>query len=100
MQRGPKGYFQGSRKEFLDSQLPEYMAVGKGSRQSFWHEFWTAWWERYPWKLEDDKEPPAEPEEMKRLASVGRGEDDLKAEVEEKLTTVCRIISFLPNQWH
>ena len=74
------------------------MAAKKGSRQDFWHKFWTAWWERYPWKLEDDQEPPTDPEEMKKLASVRGEEHDLKIKVEGELTGVCRILSFLSNQ--
>lgn len=87
-QRGPKGYFHGSRKDFLETQLPAYLATKKGSRQNFWHGFWSAWWEHFPWKLGDDDEPPANPDEMERLALVGAGEEDLKKAVEEKLTVV------------
>lgn len=90
-QRGPKGYFQGSRKEFLESQLPAYMAVKKGNRHRFWHQFWTAWWERYPWKLDDDAEPPTDPEEIKELMSVGPGEENLKEGVEKRLTNVRQV---------
>lgn len=87
--RGPKGYFQGSRKEFLEAQLPAYRATKKGSRQSFWHQFWSGWWAQYPWKLDDHEEPPADkPEEMVILASVAPGEADLKTEIERKLTDV------------
>jgi hypothetical protein len=89
MQRGPKGYFLGSRKVFLESRLVVYMAAKKGARQDFWHEFWTAWWERYPWRLPDDQEPPTDPKEMEKLASVEHGEDELKKEVEERLSQVC-----------
>lgn len=87
-QRGPKGHFQDSRKEFLESQLPGYLAAKKGSRQTFWHNFWTAWWDRYPWKLGDEEEPPADPEKMDELASIKPGEEGLKEEVEGKLTKV------------
>ena len=90
--RGPKGYFQGSRKDFLESRLPAYIAVKKGRRQSFWHSFWSAWWQRYPWKLEDDQEPPKDnPERMARLASVAPGEEQVKKEVEQRLREVCRL---------
>ena len=93
-QRGPKGYFQGSRREFLESNLPAYMAVKKGSRLSFWHKFWSAWWARYPWKLGDSAEPPTDAEEMKKLASVGHGEDNLKEGVETRLKIVRQILLF------
>jgi len=36
--RGPKGHFKGSRKVFLEGQLPMYNARKKGNRQSFWHQ--------------------------------------------------------------
>jgi hypothetical protein len=87
--RGPKGYFQGSRRAFLESRLPEYMAVRKGRRKAFWHGFWSAWWLRYPWKLGDDEEPPEDdPEKMTRLGSVAPGEAKFKAEVEQRLQEV------------
>ena len=94
--RGPKGYFQGSRKEFLETQLPGYIAVKKGQRSSFWHDFWCAWWLRYPWKLEDDEEPPRDdPQKMARLASVAPGEEKIKEEVEQKLWGVGRLTFLL-----
>ena len=68
------------------------MAAKKGRRQNFWYGFWAAWWQRYPWKLEDDQEPPKEdPEKMRRLASVAPGEEQDKKEVEQKLREVCRL---------
>ena len=87
--RGPKGYFTGSRKEFLESQLPAYMVIKKGIRRGFWHKFWSTWWQRYPWGLEDDEEPPADdPDKMARLVSVGPGQQALKVEVENNFTVV------------
>jgi hypothetical protein len=64
------------------------MAIKKGGRQGFWHNFWTAWWQRYPWKLDDDDEPPTKPEDLEKLASVEPGEDDRKEDVEKRLTGV------------
>lgn len=87
--RGPRGHYHGSRKDFLESQLPSYIALRKGSRQSFWHKLYTSWWKRYPWKLGDDEEPPTDnPDEMARLAEVSSGENDQKREVERQLTVV------------
>lgn len=87
--RGPKGYFHGSRKEFLESQVPAYSACKKGSRQNFWHGLYCGWWERFPWKLGDNEEAPADdPDKMASLASVEPGEADRKAGVEKQLTTV------------
>ena len=86
---GPKGYFDGSRKIFIESQLPEYIAGKRGSRQGFWHRFYCTWWQRYPWKLGDDEEPPTnDPAKMTSLASVAPGEDVLKKAVERKLVGV------------
>ena len=64
------------------------MVTKKGQRQEFWHQLWSAWWERFPWKLEDDQEPPSDPKEMKRLASVEPGEQNLKETVEKQLAEV------------
>jgi len=87
--RGPKGYFQGSRKEFLESYVPAYLANKKGNRRTFWHGLFSAWWLRYPWGLDDDQEPPTDnSERMTRLASVGPGDQAKKAVVEKKLTAV------------
>ena len=90
--RGPKGYFQGSRKEFLEGYLPTYLTYKKGNRQKFWHELFNVWWQRYPWKLDDDQEPPTDnSERMTTLASVGPGDLAVKAAVEKKLTEVWSI---------
>lgn len=87
--RGPKGYFKGSRKEFLESHVGAYTASKKGSRQTFWHKLYRAWWQRYPWKLEDDEEPPTDnPDEMAKLAEVSPGEEGQKKQVEQQLTEV------------
>jgi hypothetical protein len=93
--RGPKGYFQGSRKEFLESYIPRYLASKKGNRQKLWHELYSAWWLRYPWRLEDHKEPPADdPEKMARLAAVAPGDEPRKTIVERTLTEA-RLIFYL-----
>jgi len=99
--RGPKGYFKGSRKEFLEGYLPEYLAHKKGGRQSFWHGLFSAWWRRFPWGLDDDREPPTDnPERMARLASVGPGDWAKKATVEKKLTDVwpCNLSSVVDQR--
>jgi len=87
--RGPKGHFQGSRKQFLNSHLPAYLESKKGGRQAFWHKVYSKWWQRFPWKLDDDKEPPTDdPAKMIRLASVAPGEEEMKKQVEARLTNV------------
>ena len=87
--RGPKGYFKGSRKEYLERNLPEYLASRKGSRQDFWHKLMSGWWTRFPWKLGDDEEPPSgDPTEMARLAEAGPSEVAQKKEVEKCLQEV------------
>ena len=97
--RGPKGYFQGTRRDFLESCLPDYIAAKKGHCQNFWYGFWSAWWQRYPWKLEDDQEPPKDnPERMARLAAVAPGEEQAKKEVEQRLREVCRLTCSMLNQ--
>jgi hypothetical protein len=87
--RGPRGYFGGSRKLFLESHVPKYLACKKGSRQNFWHQLYSAWWLLYPWRLEDDTEPPTDnPERMARLAAVAPGDEAKKTLVEQTLTEV------------
>ena len=88
--RGPKGYYSGSRKEFLESQIPAYAACKKGNRQKFWHALYRSWWQRYPWKLNDNEEPPTDdPGKMLSLASVAPGDQEQKKKTERQLTTVC-----------
>jgi len=87
--RGPKGYFNGSRKELLEDHLPAYLATGKGNRQKFWHGLFSAWWNRYPWRLADDQEPPTDnPEEMARLALAGPDDSAQKKLVVKTLEDV------------
>ena len=94
--RGPKGYFQGSRKVFLEGRIAAYLASKRGNRQGFWHELYRDWWERYPWKLNDEQEPPTDdPGEMAELASVEPGDEPTKAQVEERLTGVRQFFAFM-----
>ncbi|KAF9777748.1 hypothetical protein BJ322DRAFT_1025590 [Thelephora terrestris] len=83
---GPKGYFQGSRKDYLKSHLQEYVASKKGSCHNFWHKLYRGWWERFLWKLNDNEEPPTNnPAQMATLAGVEPGEEAKKEEVEKNL---------------
>lgn len=97
MQRqGPPGYYKGTRLQYLEDHLPAYRALKKGSRQNFWHNLYSGWWQRYPWKLGDQEEPPTDdPEKMVRLASVAPGEAGAKAAVERALTKVQRLSRLL-----
>jgi hypothetical protein len=93
--RGPKGYFTGSRKVLLEGKLPAYLATKKGNRHGFWHELYSSWWERYPWKLADNQEPPTDsPDEMADLALVEPGEECAKALVEAKLKEASQFFAF------
>ena len=87
--RGLKGYFKGSRKVFLEGQLPKYNACKKGNRQSFWHQLYSAWWICYPWRLNNDDEPPTgDFVKMARLAAVAPGDEEEKKGIEQRLTEV------------
>ena len=69
--------------ELLFTYLLEYIATKKGSRQSFWHRFYSTRWQQFPWKLDDNQEPPMnDPEKMARLASVAPGKETKKANIE------------------
>ena len=57
---GRKGTFQGSRLEFLTSQVEAYSAAA--NKGSFWDTFFPAWYARFPWWLADNVEP--KPEDM------------------------------------
>ena len=93
--RGPKGRFEGSRKELLESHVPAYLAAGRGNRRKFWHDLFSAWWKQYPWRLADDEEPPANnPKEMARLALAGPDDLDQKGLVVKNLEDV-RLSRFL-----
>lgn len=75
----------------MESHFPAYLVTKKGSRQNFWYTLFAAWWILYPWKLDDNEEPPVEPAKLARLGTVGPGEQDMKKEVERTLTEVRRI---------
>ena len=97
--RGPKGYFDSSRKEFLESQVPSYLAAGKGNRRKFWHELFSAWWKQYPWRLADSEEPPTDnPEEMARLALAGPDNLTQKGLVVKALEDVRLSLLLLANR--
>lgn len=96
--RGRKSYFQGSRKEFLESRVAAYNSLKKGNRKNFWHELYSAWWERFPWKLPDNEEPPTDnPAKMVQLGSVAPGEEVVKRQVEENLTKVRWVDGYSPS---
>lgn len=88
--RGVKSYYQGSRLAFLEGHFNEYVSLRGKSRHNFWHRVYNTWWERYPWRLPDDEEPPThDPERMKEVSHVGGDEDrEAKAEVEAKARKV------------
>lgn len=87
--RGPLGHFQGSRLAFLNSHIPEYKSLKKGARHGFWHRLYTTWWQRYPWKLDDNEEPPEnDTDKMAQLGSVAPDEKDWKGKTEKQLTDV------------
>ena len=92
--RGVKGYFTGSRLEFLTGYRDEYISLHRKSRHQFWHKFFGVWWEKYPWRLADHEEPPiGDPKKMEELAYVGEDESKKRA-VEEALREVS---SFVEN---
>ena len=89
--RGAKSYFKGSRFAFLEGYCDEYNSLRGKSRHQFWHGLFEEWWKRYPWRLADHEEPPADnPEKMEELAAPGvdKEERDTKSKVENNLRTV------------
>lgn len=80
----------------MNSHVDEYVALRGKSRLQFWFELYREWWQRYPWRLPDDVEPPTDDlEKMAELASVKKDEEGKKYEVEEAL----RKVSFLAEFW-
>lgn len=88
--RGPKGHYTGSRLEFLTSYCDEYTALRGKARHQFWFKLFGEWWKRYPWRLQDDQEPPLDdPEKMVELARAESDEDkEKKNAVEQKVREV------------
>ena len=85
---GAKGYFTGSRLEFLSQYCDEYISLRGKKRAQFWDKLFERWWQTYPWRLADDEEPPTgDPEKMRVLSQVD-GDYDLKGSVEKKLRDV------------
>ncbi|KAJ6463068.1 hypothetical protein C8R47DRAFT_1080103, partial [Mycena vitilis] len=57
--RGSPSDFQGSRLEFMQSRIPEYLkASKKKTTRDFWAEFMHDYWRLYPWRVPLDQEPP------------------------------------------
>jgi len=74
---------------YLESYLPEYRATKKGSRRSFWHRLYASWWARFPWRLNDDEEPPTgDLDGMARLGAIAPGEQEEKSGVEQRVHDV------------
>lgn len=99
--RGVKGYYTGSRLVFLEGYRDEYTLLRGKNRHQFWHEFYNAWWKKYPWRLGDEQEPPTNDlEKMRSLSYVG-GEKDVeeKAEVEAKAREVSSIVENFLRLW-
>ena len=70
-----------------ESYLDEYVSLRGKSHHQFWHKFFEVWWGRYPWRLNDDEEPPADPKMLQDLVHVG-GDAGKKAEVEASVRKV------------
>ena len=86
--RGAKNYFTGSRLALLERHTDEYIKLRGKSRRPFWHNLFSEWWGKYPWRLPDDEEPPAnDTKKMEELAHVGE-DTDAKIEVEARLRAV------------
>jgi len=50
---------------------------------------YSAWWIRYPWRLDDDDEPPTDDlAKMAQLAAIAPGDEGAKKDVEQQLTGV------------
>ena len=76
----------------MNSRLDEYVSLRGKCRVKFWFELFQAWWQKYPWRLPDNVEPPSDdPGKMMELARTGSGDEEEKRKVEEKL----RSVSFL-----
>ena len=73
---------------FLESHCDEYASLRGRSRREFWHKLFEVWWQRYPWRLPDKEEPPAnDPEKMVELSYIGADADE-KAAVEARVREV------------
>jgi hypothetical protein len=72
----------------LEDYRNEYISLRGKDRHQFWHKFFNAWWQKYPWRLPDDEEPPVEDNaKMQELSHVGT-DGDAKAETEVKAREV------------
>ena len=79
--RGAKNYFTGSRLTFLEGHCDKYISLRGKSRHEFWHALFNDWWQKYPWRLPDNEEPPADdPARMAELSYAG-GDEDSEAKV-------------------
>ncbi|KAJ6630398.1 hypothetical protein B0H10DRAFT_1939157 [Mycena sp. CBHHK59/15] len=57
--RGTPSDFQGSRLEFLQSRVPEYLKYSKKKQtREFWADFMHDYWCKFPWRVPLEEEPP------------------------------------------
>ena len=75
----------------MTSYCDEYTLLRGKSHHAFWFKLFNEYWVRYPWRLPDHEEPPAnDPKKMEELAYVREDEKDQKkkAAVEDALRDV------------
>ena len=85
-----KPYYTGSRQKLLEEFLEQYIALKGQNRNKFWFDFFSQWWKKFPWRLDDKDEPPVDnTEKMKELASAKTDDErDEKGKVEAATTLV------------
>ncbi|KAJ7219355.1 hypothetical protein GGX14DRAFT_389933 [Mycena pura] len=83
--RGNPGNFHRARLEFLLTKLPAYREYAakktkrrRGSGKSFWDTLLPEYFEKFPWRLDLKTEPPADAEELAKLAAPAEGEEEEK----------------------
>ncbi|KAJ7189781.1 hypothetical protein GGX14DRAFT_580395 [Mycena pura] len=83
--RGNPGNFHRARLEFLLTKLPAYWEYAAkktkrrgGSGNSFWDTLLPEYFEKFPWRLDLKTEPPADAEELAKLAAPAEGEEEEK----------------------
>jgi hypothetical protein len=53
----PPFRFQGERRQFLESRVPEFVKDPLSNRRDFWRQIFVEYWATFPWRLPIDVDP-------------------------------------------
>ncbi|KAJ6493368.1 hypothetical protein C8R45DRAFT_928132 [Mycena sanguinolenta] len=70
---GNPGRFKGAQLEFLESQVPIYLAQKRGDVTDYYKKFFPLWWAKFPWYQGYDRDGQPLPEGRAELGTTVSG---------------------------